>query len=37
MGGDGGYVAGLVTVSTLLGMLSVPLWLGVLGLLAGTA
>ena len=27
MGGDGGFVAGLVTVSTLLGMLSVPLWL----------
>jgi len=27
MGGDGPYVAGLVTVSTLLGMLSVPLWL----------
>src|ERR1035441_7754330 len=31
MGGDGGYVAGLVTVSTLLGMVSVPLWLTVLG------
>lgn len=30
MGGDGAYVAGLVTVSTLLGMASVPLWLGVL-------
>ena len=30
MGGDGAYVAGLVTLSTLLGMLSVPLWLGVL-------
>ena len=30
MGGDGGYVAGLVTVSTLLGMLSVPAWLAVL-------
>ena len=30
MGGDGGYVAGLVTLSTLLGMLSVPLWLAVL-------
>ena len=27
MGGDGVFVAGLVTVSTLLGMLSVPLWL----------
>ena len=31
MGGDGSFVAGLVTVSTLLGMVSVPLWLGVLG------
>lgn len=31
MGGDGGYVAGLVTLSTLLGMLSVPLWLALLG------
>ena len=30
MGGDGAYVAGLVTVSTLLGMVSVPLWLAVL-------
>ena len=37
MGGDGGYVAGLVTVSTLLGMLAVPLWLAVLGMLTGTA
>ncbi len=37
MGGDGGYVAGLVTVSTLLGMLSVPLWLAVLGALTGAA
>ena len=37
MGGDGGYVAGLVTVSTLLGMLGVPLWLAVLDLIAGTA
>jgi len=27
MGGDGPYVAGLVTLSTLLGMVSVPLWL----------
>ena len=34
MGGDGGFVAGLVTVSTLLGMISVPLWLGVQGALA---
>ncbi|MGZ5129708.1 MAG: AEC family transporter [Caldimonas sp.] len=33
MGGDGGYVAGLVTVSTVLGMISVPLWLTVLGAL----
>lgn len=31
MGGDGGYVAGLVTLSTLLGMLSVPFWLAALG------
>jgi hypothetical protein len=30
MGGSGSYVAGLVTLSTLLGMLSVPLWLAVL-------
>ncbi len=29
MGGDGVFVAGLVTVSTLLGMLGVPLWLSV--------
>jgi len=27
MGGDGSFVAGLVTVSTLLGMVSVPAWL----------
>ncbi|MEO6407734.1 MAG: AEC family transporter [Burkholderiaceae bacterium] len=33
MGGDGGYVAGLVTLSTLLGMLSVPLWLALLAAL----
>ena len=33
MGGDGSYVAGLVTVSTLLGMISVPLWLAVLAAL----
>ena len=31
MGGDGGYVAGLVTLSTLLGMVGVPFWLAVLG------
>jgi malonate transporter and related proteins len=30
MGGDGAYVAGLVTLSTLLGMLSVPFWLAAL-------
>ena len=34
MGGDGSYVAGLVTVSTLLGMVSVPLWLAVLAWLS---
>ena len=33
MGGDGEFVAGLVTVSTVLGMVSVPLWLAVLGVL----
>ena len=31
LGGDGAYVAGLVTVSTLLGMLSVPFWLAARG------
>lgn len=31
MGGDGAYVAGLVTLSTLLGMVSIPFWLAVLG------
>jgi predicted permease len=30
MGGDGAYVAALVTLSTLLGMLSIPLWLAVI-------
>ena len=30
MGGDGSFVAGIVTVSTLLGMISVPLWLALL-------
>lgn len=35
LGGHGGYVAGLVTVSTLLGMLGVPLWLAVAARLAG--
>jgi malonate transporter len=29
MGGDGGFVAGIVTVSTLLGMVGIPLWLAV--------
>lgn len=33
MGGDGAYVAGLVTLSTLLGMLSIPIWLAVLAAL----
>ena len=36
MGGDGAFVAGLVTVSTLLGMISVPLWLAVLGALTAS-
>jgi malonate transporter and related proteins len=31
MGGDGAYVAGLVTLSTLLGMISVPFWLALAG------
>jgi malonate transporter and related proteins len=34
MGGDGPYVAGLVTVSTLLGMLSITAWLAVLAALS---
>jgi predicted permease len=29
MGGDGGFVAGIVTVSTLLGMVGIPFWLAV--------
>jgi len=29
MGGNGAYAAGLVTISTMLGMLSLPLWLAV--------
>ena len=33
MGGHGAFVAGLVTLSTLLGMVSLPLWLGLLDLL----
>lgn len=36
MGGDGPYVAGLVTVSTLLGMLSITAWLAVLARLLPT-
>lgn len=35
MGGHGAYVAGLVTVSTLLGMVSVPVWMAVLDSVAG--
>ena len=31
MGGDGGFVAGIVTVSTLLGMAGIPLWLAIAG------
>jgi len=34
MGGDGSFVAGLVTVSTVLGMVSIPFWLGLLGLIS---
>ena len=30
MGGDGSYTAGLVTLSTLLGMVSIPVWLAAL-------
>lgn len=33
MGGHGPFVAGLITVSTLLGMVSVPFWMGALTLL----
>jgi malonate transporter len=33
MGGNGPFVAGLVTLSTLLGMVSLPLWLGLLHIL----
>lgn len=32
MGGNGPFVAGLITLSTLLGMLSVPLWVMALGI-----
>ena len=31
MGGHGAFVAGLVTLSTLIGMVTVPLWLLALG------
>ena len=37
MGGDGSFVAGLVTISTMLGMLSVPFWLATLGALTGAS
>ena len=33
MGGDGIFVAGMVTMSTLLGMVGIPLWLAVLAML----
>lgn len=33
MGGDGGYAAGLVTLSTVLGMFSIAFWLGALAAL----
>jgi hypothetical protein len=36
MGGHGPFTAGLVTVSTLLGMASLPIWLGAWRSLAGT-
>lgn len=35
MGGDGPFVAGIVTLSTLLGMVSVPFWLATLSTLRG--
>jgi len=35
MGGDAGFVAGLVTVSTLLGMVTIPCWLALLSVLPG--
>ena len=35
MGGDAGFVAGLVTLSTLLGMVTIPFWLALLGSLPG--
>ena len=33
MGGDGAFVAGLVTMSTLLGIVTIPFWLAVLAML----
>jgi malonate transporter len=33
LGGHGGYVAGLVTLSTLIGMVAVPVWLALVALL----
>jgi len=36
MGGHGPFTAGLVTVSTLLGMASLPLWLAAWRGMAGT-
>ena len=36
MGGHGGYVAGLVTVSTLIAMPGLPLALGLLQMLRGS-
>jgi hypothetical protein len=35
MGGDGAFVAGIVTLSTLLGMVSIPFWLAVQAALPG--
>jgi predicted permease len=34
MGGNGPFVAGLITVSTLLGMVTVPWWIGALSWLS---
>jgi predicted Na+-dependent transporter len=36
MGGHGPYTAGLVTLSTLLAMLTMPLWLGLWKALSNT-
>lgn len=35
MGGDGPFVAGLITVSTVLGMVSIPVWVAIAGLWPG--